>query len=110
MPFTWNRRSTPRELRQPFTNHIALDVEFERDRDGRGSIEHVVFARNVQMERAQIVLAVAQLESALKIPALQAASLEIGLRASAVSDGAAIDARQNAAARFRRRDTGMAAP
>ena len=54
VPRSSKRRPTPVNFRKSFADHIRRDVQFQRDRNGRRRIQHVVLARDIQMEFAEI--------------------------------------------------------
>src|SRR3982075_1217874 len=50
------------------TNRINSNIQADADRDRRGSVQNIVYARNMQRKFAQILLAIAHTESAQRLP------------------------------------------
>ena len=86
-PRTSKRRATPRELAQAFADHVRRYMQFDRRRNRRRRVQHVVLARNIQLKFAQISRTRAQPETRLEIAGIpDFGGLIIGLRVPSVSD------------------------
>src|ERR1017187_8517597 len=79
-----------------FADFVGGDFEFHGDGDGGHGVEHVVAARNAQVEAAQVGGAIAQAEIAGKGVEGQFRGFHVGLRGGSIGDDAALDGGQNA--------------
>ncbi len=83
-----------REGFQTGANDIRRDAQLHGDGDGRGCIQDVMFTGHPHLELSELPGTRANLELAVIEPADDSSGLEIGLSASPIGDGTALDLRQ----------------